>query len=58
MPMEIGWKLWNLPMRVFGDFAVNLEADDRAAAAGRRRERRPALRLPNRSRYRPAEGET
>lgn len=34
MPMEIGWKLWNLPMRVFGDFAVNLEADDRAAAAG------------------------
>ena len=34
MPAEIGWKLWNLPMRVFGDFAVNLEGDDRAEAAG------------------------
>jgi len=34
MPMELGWKLWNIPMRVFGDFAVNLEADDRAEAAG------------------------
>ncbi len=34
MPAEIGWKLWNIPMRVFGDFAVNLEADERADAAG------------------------
>jgi hypothetical protein len=34
MPMEVGWKLWNLPMRVFGDFAVNFDADDRAEAAG------------------------
>jgi hypothetical protein len=34
MPMEIGWKIGELPMRIFGDFAVNLEADDRAAAAG------------------------
>src|SRR5262249_45825152 len=34
MPAEIGWKLWNIPMRVFGDFATNFEADDRAAAAG------------------------
>src|SRR4029077_6158367 len=34
MPMEIGWKLWNLPMRIFGDFAVNFDADDRAEAAG------------------------
>lgn len=34
MPMELGWKLWNIPMRVFGDFAVNLEADERADAAG------------------------
>jgi Putative porin len=34
MPAEIGWKLWDLPMRVFGDFAVNFDADDRAAAAG------------------------
>jgi hypothetical protein len=34
MPAEVGWKLWDLPMRVFGDFAVNFEADDRASAAG------------------------
>lgn len=34
MPMELGWKLWNIPMRVFGDFAVNFEADQRADAAG------------------------
>jgi hypothetical protein len=34
MPWEIGWKIQNLPRRVFGDFAVNFEADDRALAAG------------------------
>jgi hypothetical protein len=34
MPMEVGWKLWNLPMRIFGEFAVNFDADDRAEAAG------------------------
>jgi Putative porin len=34
MPVEFGWKLWELPMRIFGDFAVNLEADDRAKEAG------------------------
>jgi Putative porin len=34
LPGEIGWKLWGVPMRVFGDFAVNFEADDRANAAG------------------------
>jgi len=34
LPAEIGWKLWKIPMRVFSDFAVNLEADDRAEAAG------------------------
>jgi hypothetical protein len=34
VPAEIGWKLWDLPMRIFGEFAVNLDADDRAAAAG------------------------
>ncbi len=32
-PGQIGWKINKLPMRVFGDFAVNLEGDDRAAAA-------------------------
>ena len=32
-PWEIGWKLGKLPMRVFGDFAVNLEGGDRADAA-------------------------
>jgi hypothetical protein len=34
VPAEIGWKLWDIPMRIFGDFAVNFEADDRAKAAG------------------------
>jgi hypothetical protein len=34
MPMELGWKMGNLPMHIFGDFAANLEADDRAKAAG------------------------
>lgn len=33
MPWEIGWKLGELPMRLFGDFAVNLEAGERAKAA-------------------------
>ena len=34
MPIEVGWKIGELPMRIFGDFAVNLEGDDRALAAG------------------------
>jgi hypothetical protein len=34
MPMEFGWKLGELPMRIFGDFAVNLDGGDRANAAG------------------------
>ncbi len=34
MPVEFGWKLGELPMRVFGDFAINFDGDDRAAAAG------------------------
>jgi hypothetical protein len=34
IPAEIGWKLWKIPMRVFGDFATNFEADERANAAG------------------------
>jgi cell division protein FtsB len=34
LPAEIGWKAWGLPMRLYGDFAVNLEGDERAAAAG------------------------
>ena len=34
LPGEFGWKMWGVPMRVFGDFAVNFEADDRANAAG------------------------
>ena len=35
MPAEFGFKIGELPARVFGDFAVNLDADDRAFAAGR-----------------------
>ena len=34
MPAEVGWKLGDLPMRLFADFAVNLDGDERAAAAG------------------------
>jgi hypothetical protein len=34
VPMELAWKLDKLPMRIFGDFAVNLDGDDRAKAAG------------------------
>ena len=34
VPIELGWKIDKLPMRIFGDFAVNLDGDDRAAAAG------------------------
>jgi hypothetical protein len=34
MPWEIGWKVGELPMHVFGDFSANLEGDERATAAG------------------------
>src|SRR5216110_910313 len=34
VPMEVGWKAWGLPMRIFGDFATNFEGDERATAAG------------------------
>jgi Putative porin len=34
MPAEIGWKIGKIPMRIFGDFATNFEADGRATAAG------------------------
>jgi hypothetical protein len=34
MPAEFGWKIGEIPMRIFSDFATNLEADARAAAAG------------------------
>ena len=33
-PMEFGFKIGELPFRIFGDFAVNFDADDRALAAG------------------------
>jgi Putative porin len=33
-PWEFGFKIHELPVRIFGDFAVNLDADDRATAAG------------------------
>jgi Putative porin len=33
MPWEIGWKIGELPMHIFGDLAVNLEGDNRANAA-------------------------
>lgn len=34
MPVEFGWNIGEIPFRIFGDFAVNLDADDRALAAG------------------------
>jgi len=34
VPAEFGWKAWGIPMRIFGDFATNFEASDRANAAG------------------------
>ena len=34
LPVEVGWKLGDIPMRLFADFAVNLDGNDRAAAAG------------------------
>lgn len=34
LPMEVGWKLGEIPVRFFADFAVNLDGDERAAAAG------------------------
>jgi hypothetical protein len=33
VPAEIGWKAWGLPMRIFGEFADNIEGHDRAHAA-------------------------
>src|SRR6202023_2003396 len=33
LPWEIGWKIDKLPMHIFGDFAANLEGDERAKAA-------------------------
>lgn len=34
LPMEICWKLGEIPMRFYADFAVNLNGGERAAAAG------------------------
>ena len=34
VPSEFGFKIGELPVRIFGDFAVNFEAGDRARAAG------------------------
>ncbi len=34
VPWEVGGKVGQLPVRLLGDFAVNLDGDDRAAAAG------------------------
>jgi len=34
MPVEFGWKVGELPFRIFGDVAVNFNGDERAIAAG------------------------
>jgi hypothetical protein len=33
-PWEFGFKIHEIPVRIFGDFAVNFDGDDRARAAG------------------------
>lgn len=34
IPAEIDWRMWNVPFKIFGDFADNLSAQSRAAGAG------------------------
>jgi hypothetical protein len=34
VPMEIGWKFGELPVKIFGEYARNFSGDDRAIAAG------------------------
>ena len=34
VPMEIGWQIGELPVKVFGEYARNFSGDDRATAAG------------------------
>jgi len=34
VPAEFGWTWGEIPFRIFGDFAVNLDGEDRAIAAG------------------------
>ncbi|MBA2434825.1 MAG: putative porin [Chthoniobacterales bacterium] len=34
LPMEIGWKFGELPVKIFGEYARNFSGDDRAISAG------------------------
>ncbi len=34
VPVEFGWRMWNLPFVVFGEFTDNIDASGRAAKAG------------------------
>jgi len=34
IPVEFGWKMWNTPFKVFGEFADNTEGGSRAIQAG------------------------
>ena len=34
IPAEIGWKVWKIPMRIFGDFATNFEATSELTLQG------------------------
>ncbi len=34
IPMEIGWKFGEMPVKIFGEYARNFSGDDRARAAG------------------------
>jgi len=34
IPAEFDWQMWHIPMRIFGEFADNLSAQNRASGAG------------------------
>ncbi len=52
IPMEIGWKFGELPVKVFGEYARNFSGDDRARAAGHPGQDGFGECLPNRGRSR------
>ena len=48
VPMEFGFKLGELPVRIFGEFARNFSGDTRAVAAGHPDKTRRSECLPDR----------
>ena len=58
MPVEFGWKFGELPMRVFGDFAVNFDGRRPRRGRGTSGQGRSALCLPDWNCGRQAKGKT